>query len=531
MVARATVARVAENRFAAAGVALVIIVAAITFAVATDREEDLGSRIAQSGPETSGAQTTKEKGGSQPTAQTPKGGVPATSSGREVAAVIPGLPGSPGAKPCRPQHVTETGVTDDAITIGQVVTDSNQIPQQLRPAHEGLEAFVKLFNSHGGLCGRELKLEYRNDNLNPATHSQDTRELASRALAFVGNESLLDFLDYNQDPPFEPTVRGGSGFVPDVGGLAFGYPRSQSRWHAGVVGSVSPTLVGGGEYKFFMAEAKARNKPCRKGAVIYLREPTGASEDQARLGQVSLEESWGGGLGRGNTQLYATNLQDPVPAYEALVDRMVADGMNCVFTYTDLQSSINLAQAMNNRGVWPPDRCKLGNRCFRVTYVPLSAYDAKFIRDGGEGARFVSTFIPHVPLNEAGNPAMRVYLNALKDVPGATPSTFSIFGFGSGVMLVAALQGCASAPTRTCLIDALHHLERFTAGGLVGGTTPFRTTRATFGRYGTFDWKWIFNYSIAMRVLDRDGKRDFYRVNPADGFFQDTIKVARGTAS
>jgi hypothetical protein len=34
-----------------------------------------------------------------------------------------------------------------------------------------------------------------------------------------------------------------------------------------------------------------------------------------------------------------------------------------------------------------------------------------------------------------------------------------------------------------------------------------------------------------MQVLDRGGKRDFYRVSPGQGFFSDTLHVARGTAA
>ena len=525
MVQRNTVAWITENRFLAAGIALIVIAVAVTFALIDSNDKDVGSALTKPGSQAD--RTTQDGAGEDATTDQQ----PASTNGGEASApaIIPGLSGGPAAKPCTPRKVNTTGVTDSTITIGQIVTDSNQIPQQLRPAHEGLQAFISAFNRSGGLCKRRLQLEYRNDNLNPATHNQDARELAGRVLAYVGNESLLDFLDYQRQPPFEPTVQGGGGFVPDVGGLAFGYGRSQSRWHAGVIGSVSPTLVGGGQYKFFMAEQKAKGTPCRKGGVVYLREPTGASEDQARLGQVSLEESWGGGLGRGNTQLYATNLLDPVPAYEALVDRMVSDGMNCAFTYTDLQSSINMAQAMNNRGVWPPDKCDRGAQCFRVSSVVLSVYDRKFIQDGGEGARLVSTFIPHVPLVEGGNSSLRVYLDSLKGVRGARPSTFSILGFASGVMLVQALQACPAAPTRSCLMDALHKMSNFTAGGLLGGTTPFKTTRATYGNFGTFDWKWIFNKYVVMRVLDRNGKRDFYRVGPADGFLANEIHVARGS--
>lgn len=531
MVARNPVAWVAENRLLAGGLALLVVAVTVTYALlSSSNDSELRSQLAEPG-----RGQTQDSGASAPDGRSPEDSGATETQGRAPApaegghALIPGLPGSPTARSCRPEKVNAPGVTDSQITIGQIVTDSNQIPQQLRPAHEGLQAFLNVFNKAGGLCRRLLRLEYRNDNLNPATHNQDARDLASRVLAFVGNESLLDFLDYDRNPPFEPTVQGGGSPVPDVGGLAFSYGRSQSKWHAGVIGSVSPVLVGGGQYKDLMAEAKAKRAPCRKGGVVYIREPTGASEDQARVGQVSIEESWGGGLGRGNTQLYAANLLDPVPAYEALVDRMVADGMNCVFTYTDLQSSINTAIAMNNRGVWPPDRCKLGSRCFRVFSVVLSVYDGKFIQDGGEGARNVSTFIPHVPLVETGNRAMKVYLDAINGVRGARPSTFSVLGFASGLMFVEALQACPAAPTRPCLMNALRKMKDFTAGGLLGGTTPFRTTRATFDQYGTYDWKWIFNRYTILRVLDRNGKRDFYRVSPDRGFSQSELRVARGS--
>jgi hypothetical protein len=187
---------------------------------------------------------------------------------------------------------------------------------------------------------------------------------------------------------------------------------------------------------------------------------------------------------------------------------------------------------MNTGGYWPPNKCTRVNKaqCFRVTWVPFTVYDQKFIRDSGEGARNVSTFIPHVPLTELNSPAMTTYLDAVKQISGARPSTFSVIGFASGIMFAEALQACPAAPTRDCLIKSVRSMKDFTAGGLLGGTTPFRTTRVTYGSYGTYDWKWIFNHTVALRVLDRNGKRDFYRLRPDTGFFKDTLKVARGEA-
>jgi len=386
---------------------------------------------------------------------------------------------------------------------------------------------VNVFNNAGGLCGRKLDLQYRNDNLNPATHSSDMQDLANSSLAFVGNDSLLDFTDYSRTPPFSPTIKGGGSYVPDVGGLAFAYGRAQSDWSAGVIGSVSPVLVGGGQFKPLTAEVAAKGHPCRKAAVVYLNEPTGASKDQALLGQAAVKASWGGGVSSSKT--YEAQLEQSEPIYESQVRQMITDGMNCVWAYTDLQGSINLVKAMYGQGVWPPDHCKLGPQCFQVAWVPFTVYDSKFITDGGPGALGVSTFIPHVPLSESNEGPVKAYLDAMKTVPGARPGTFSIFGFTSGLMLIQALEGCASSPTRTCLMDALRKMQDFNGGGLLGGTTPFKRTKATFSNYGDFAWKWIFYRSVGLRVEKHGSKTDFYRINPSSGFLNDTLHVARGT--
>jgi hypothetical protein len=208
---------------------------------------------------------------------------------------------------------------------------------------------------------------------------------------------------------------------------------------------------------------------------------------------------------------------------------MVNDGMNCVWAYTDLEGSIRLVKAMHTGGYWPPSECTRGDKCFRVTWVPFTVYDPKFVKDGGDGALDVSTFIPHIPLSESTSGPVKTYLDALKTVPGARPGTFSIFGFTSGLMFVQALEGCASAPTRTCLMSALRSMKNFTGGGLLGGTTPFQRTKASFGNYGDFAWKWIFYKSIGLQVQRRGSTIDFYRVSPPSGFLSDTLHVARGT--
>jgi ABC-type branched-subunit amino acid transport system substrate-binding protein len=475
-------------------------------------------------PGASGAGTTGSGGG---------GGGRTTGPSVTVPGVA--LPGGVSVPSCAPKAgFKATGLDDKSVSIGQIVTDNNALPAQLKPNKEGLEAYVNLVNAAGGVCGRKINIVYRNDNLNPATH--DYQGLAKQVFAFVANSSLLDSNDYDNTPPFNPKYTDNGQFVPDVGGLAYAYSRSQSQWHAGTVGSISPTLVGGLGFKLYAERAKLDGGACKKGAIMYLTEPTGASKDSAIVGDVAVRGDWGANLGNGNTKFYVENLAQPELVYEQEAQKMITDGMNCVFTYMDLGSNVALVQALAAKGVWPPDKCKLGPKCFRMVGVPFSAYDPKFIHDGGEGARFATTFLPHVPLNETSSPAMQTYLNALKKIPGATPSTFSLIGWGAGQMFVEAMAACGAAPTRNCVMDHLRGLKGFTAGGLISGTTPFQTTKATCGDCGssiswkgTFAWKWIFSCIVGMQVQDRGGVRDFYRTTPDKGFVCGPLRVARGT--
>jgi hypothetical protein len=360
--------------------------------------------------------------------------------------------------------------------------------------------------------------------------------MVHKVFAFVANSSLIEQIDYQSDKPFDPLFSDNGEFVPDIGSLAFTYARAQSPVYFGAVGSLSPSLTGGLQFKYLVDDARARGKPCRKAGMVYLREPTGASEDGGRLAGIALENTaWGAGLGAGNVKYYVQNLADPEPVYEQTIAQMAADGVNCAFAYLDLTSTVTFVQAAVRRGVWPPDKCT-GPTCFSLLFVPVGSYDPKFIRDAGDGSRFVTTFILSRPLNETSNPAMHTYLQALAGVPKAEPGAFSVQGYAAGMLFVRALAACGSAPTRSCLLSYLRGVHDFDADGLLGPVPLDRRTRVicngdcgSFKGRGTYDWKWIAPCTVALQILDRDNKRDFYRINPGSDFACDTLHVARGT--
>ena len=308
----------------------------------------------------------------------------------------------------------ETGITRGTVTIGEILSDVNQLPQQLRPSFEGLSAWADLVKHSGGICGREVQILERNDNAIPTNYTSAYQSLSSQVFSFVATESLQDGAEYKSNPPFMPNDKDPNTgeYVPDVGGLAFQYPRAQSPMHAGIFGSLSPTLIGGGAFSYMTHSSPGTS--CKKGGVIYLNEPTGASKDQADIGQIALSAKWGGDL---PSNEYSQPLEAQEPQWETTVQQMIADGVNCVFTYADKQSNVNLLQAMHNQGVWPPSQCsatrKAAHQCFYVAYMPFTAVDANFVSGAGADGSQVTSYIPHVPLNETSNPAVQGYLSAL----------------------------------------------------------------------------------------------------------------------
>jgi len=543
-----------KNKVMASIAAAVLVVALVGIGVAATHSSSTklkagGPSALGTGPRPGqpGSLGVATPGGAAPGAATP-GGVTPGATGASAAGgtstagapvVSPGvIPGTRAGPACTPAPDHETGISTNQVRIGQIVSDVSSLPAQLKPNYYGLQAYVNLVNSRGGICGRKLVIDYSNDNANPATHDYST--MIHSDFAFVANSSLLDSADYQSDAPFNPTAQDNGEFVPDIGGLAYSYGRNQSPWFAGTVGSLSPSLGGGALYHYLVSSApQTGHGPCRNAGVAYLREPTGSSQDQGRLGEAELAASWGANLGTDHVKEYENNLDDQVPAYEATVLQMERDGVNCVYTYSDLQSDINLVLAMQAQGVWPPDKCK-GTSCFAQVYVPFAAYDPKFIQDTGDGARFVYSWLPHTPLTESGDPALQFFESALKSVPGATPSTFALIGFSAGVMFAQALQSCGPAPTRLCVMSYVRGLQNFTHAGLTGPITPFRSTKVSCASgcgnfttptsgHGIYNFKWIFNCGVAVQISDHKGVRDWYRTTPAQGFTCDQLRVVRGT--
>ena len=98
----------------------------------------------------------------------------------------------------------ETGITTGSVTIGEILSDVSQLPQQFHPTYEGLSAWADLANHSGGICGRQINIQERNDQAFPQNYQSDYQDMSGQVFAFVATESLQDSAEYSSSPPFEP---------------------------------------------------------------------------------------------------------------------------------------------------------------------------------------------------------------------------------------------------------------------------------------------------------------------------------------
>ncbi len=124
-----------------------------------------------------------------------------TSSTTTAGIVAPGSSSTTGVSststlpaklPTRNDASQTIGVTSNTITIGQIATLSGPIPGLFQNAKDSLDAFVAYQNSIGGVDGKMLKIDFKDDALNCNTYTDDINALVPKVFAIVGTFSVLD---------------------------------------------------------------------------------------------------------------------------------------------------------------------------------------------------------------------------------------------------------------------------------------------------------------------------------------------------
>ncbi|MBL7488486.1 ABC transporter substrate-binding protein [Frankia sp. AgB1.9] len=362
-----------------------------------------------------------------------------------IAAVIVGLPaalagcatgssasGGNSNGPC-----TAPGVTADAITIGLIYPDSGAVSGGFRDARSGVDARVALQNASGGVNGRKIVIEWRDDRSDAAGFANAAHDLVDQQHAFGLIAVSIDL------PPSADWLQKTG--VP-VTGIATSADWSQhpNLFHFGSIFNEGAAVDTFGKY------VKSENGT--KALVLF--DPTSsASKDLAGRFTPSLQSQ---GIQVVSTYPYTENISSPAQ----VVERLRATGADTLVGAAQIDSFIDIYAAARQAGV------KLN--------VALSSagYSPSLLRTHGSAIAGMSVMVDYLPFEQPA-PAMRTYQKSMADYAPELADPDDEIALGSYVAadeMIKGLEVAGACPTRPAFITNLRQVHDFTGSGLFAPT-------------------------------------------------------------
>src|SRR4051794_35344875 len=151
--------------------------------VSANGEGGTGTAAANRGGTNGGTGTSGATG-----AQSTASGAAAPAAGGAAA------PAAGGGGADGPNQASDVGVTENEIVIGNITAVDGVLGDAFAPPLRELQAFVQYTNDHGGVHGRQLRLESCNDSEDRTKDLQCAQDLVEnkKVFAFVGNNTRAE---------------------------------------------------------------------------------------------------------------------------------------------------------------------------------------------------------------------------------------------------------------------------------------------------------------------------------------------------
>jgi branched-chain amino acid transport system substrate-binding protein len=325
------------------------------------------------------------------------------------------------------------------IKIGAVVSQTGAI--NFAASAQGTKAYIDKVNAAGGVNGRRIVLDLRDDQLDPARGRQQAQQLlADGVFAFVGwnapltENGIVPFLEQNK--------------VPLVG--AYG---QQQEYHSRYSFIFSSSY---GHYGFQMGRWLGEQKSENPG-VVFIGNGSQAADDGLEAGFRAGLKSTGRALPDDNVVVV-----DPTkPSYDDVVTQFRLARVDGIATVLDQTAYNRLQQSMDRQSYEP-------------VHVAVPLFVDPTVR---QGASTEGTFIAtDVELPGSGVPALQEYESTVRKAFGAKAQINYIGAVGwlDAVIFVDAVRRMGDSITREGLIAALEKTSP-AAGGMTAPLTfgPF----------------------------------------------------------
>jgi ABC-type branched-subunit amino acid transport system substrate-binding protein len=365
--------------------------------------------------------------------------VSSAPAGAATAAVCP-----PASAVTPAEAASTTGLTSKSVTVGNVSIITGPVPGLFEGAPIGVKAYFAYINSKGGVDGRKLYVDSKDDAFSSQQNETDTQEAIGRDFAMVGSFSLFDGYGCKALAA-DPAVSDVSvSLDPTTDALPNSF-------------SAEPTVVGSslGPLEYYRSHFP---KDTTVGTIVSNAASALAQWDgeAAALKHVGFKIA------------YVDDVNPLASDFTTDVINMRSDHVNAVdLTALDWQDAAIFMQNAAAQN-WHPG----------LVFSGGPVYADQFISHAGGAAAVNGILIGQLQALYLGQdashlPADKDFLTYVKKVNSSwTPDLYTLFGWASANLFVQALKAAGAHPTRGSVLAQLKKITSFNAGGLVATSNP-----------------------------------------------------------
>ncbi|MCU1450638.1 MAG: hypothetical protein JWP02_2808 [Acidimicrobiales bacterium] len=337
---------------------------------------------------------------------------------------------------------SDVGVTADKITLGNVSLLTGPVPGLFKGAVSGTRAFFEYQNSLGGVCGRKLALDARDDQFDSNQNKAQYQDLVGKAFGFVGSFSVVD--------------EGGSavlGAHPDVPDVAY----ALSHAHFGLSNNFSPQPLPPGWRLGSLNYFKQKFGPDVIGHMAIFVENAQSAKDAA-AGERRAAESVGYHFD------YSRIIEPTEANFSSDVVNMQQKGVKGIMMAGETGVFVRMAKAMKQQN-------------FSIPFANwgANAYDPAFVTADAKDATNGSILDQQLAMyaGEDNTPEIQLFLKWLRQVdPSRKPDIFAAFGWASARLFTQALAAAGPKPTRAGVMAELKKIDNFDSNGMLAPAGP-----------------------------------------------------------
>ncbi len=355
---------------------------------------------------------------------------------------------TPALAPTAAQNASTTGITSNSVTVGNVSIVTGPVPGLFEGAPIGVKAYFKMINAQGGVDGRKLVVDSKDDAFSGQQNMTETQEAINNDFALVGSFSLFD--GYGCAALASDTA------VPDVSVTLDSGTNALPNDFSAQPLSGQETLGPVAYYK------KHYPKDTTVGAII----------SDVASAKTQMAQQFAGLKSEGYKIAYVDDVNPLASDFTTDVINMRNKGVNAVdLTGIDWQDAAIFVENATTQN-WHPG----------LIFSEGPVYADQFISHAGgpaatNGIQIGQVYALYLGQDASKVPAVKQFDSYVKKVnPSWSPDLYTLFGWASAEMFVQALKAAGPHPTRGAVMAQLKKITHFNADGLFGGSDPAAKT-------------------------------------------------------